>query len=436
MRTQRETETRRDSLAYDLTFDCVQCGYCLPVCPTYESMEKETHSPRGRINLVKKAAEGKIDLAQLAEPIDLCLGCRNCEEICPTNVQYGAIWESVKTVIEQERHRPVPVKAFRAFLFQTVFPRRAMLRLMGDTVWLYQRSGLRRIVHKWGILKRLPNHMRAFEAILPPVESPKRRRERTRQRTAAHGQAKGTVAFFTGCIMDEMFHRTNRRTEQLLARAGYDVVVPLEQTCCGALHSHAGERNAAKELAKRNIAAFEATGADYIVDNAGGCGAMLSEYGKLLADDPEWRERAKDFARRVRDVSQLLVGHEWTWRKPIDEVVTYQRSCHMTNVQNVTEEPIALLKSIPGVTYREMAHPEQCCGSAGIYNVIHFDEATAILDTKMARTRETEATTIVTTNPGCLLQMTLGVEREGMGDQVRVVHLVDLMAEALGLEET
>lgn len=434
MSAQPETEFWRDSLAYDLTFDCVQCGYCLPVCPTYESMEKETHSPRGRINLVKMAAEGKIDAAQLAEPIDLCLGCRNCETVCPTNVQYGEIWESAKTTVEQVRKRSPFVNALRTLLFKTVFPKRAMLRLAGDALWAYQKSGLRQLAHKWGILKILPDNIQSFEAIAPPVESPKKRRDRQRNRVASAGQKKGTAAFFTGCVMDEMFYRTNRRTEILLSEAGYDVVLQREQTCCGALHSHAGERNLSKQLAKQNIAAFEETGADYIVQNAGGCGAMLSEYGHLLADDPEWRERAADFASKVRDISQLLAGHDWNWRKPVEEVVTYQRSCHLTNVQKVTEEPLALIQSIPGVEYREMAHPEQCCGSAGIYNVIHFDEAAHILDIKMARTKQTEATTIVTTNPGCLLQMKLGVEREGMTHKMRVVHLVDLMAEALGFD--
>ena len=182
------------------------------------------------------------------------------------------------------------------------------------------------------------------------------------------------------------------------------------------------------------MAAFEEIGADYSVQSAGGCGAMLVEYDKLLADDPEWSERAAHFQRKVRDISQLLADHEWHWHKPVEEVVTYQRSCHLTNVQKVTEEPLTLLQSIPGVDYKEMAAPEQCCGSAGIYNIVHFEEATDILDIKMSRTKETKATTIVTTNPGCLLQMKLGVEREGLSDRVRVVHLVDLMAEALGVD--
>lgn len=437
MSTQKEAETWRGGLAYDLTFDCVQCGYCLPVCPTYESMGKETHSPRGRINLVKMAAEGKVDAAQLAEPIDLCLGCRNCETVCPTNVQYGAIWESAKEAVEQERKRPWPVKAFRTLLFRCVFPTRALMRLIGDGLWAYQKSGLRWLAHKLGILRLLPERLRAFEAITPAVASPVRRRSRRhfrREAAASAGTAKGTVAFFSGCIMDEMFHRTNRRTVALLKKAGYEVVIPKVQTCCGALQSHAGERRVAKALAKRNIEAFERAGADAIVQNAGGCGAMLAEYDELLADEPVWRERAARFVRNVRDVSELLAAHDWEWRRPVNEIVTYQPSCHMTNVQRITEEPLDLLTRIPGITYKQMARPEQCCGSAGIYNLLHFNEATDILDIKMARTAETEATTIVTTNPGCLLQMKLGVRREGLSDRVRVVHLVDLVAEAMAID--
>ena len=232
--------------------------------------------------------------------------------------------------------------------------------------------------------------------------------------------------------MDSVFHKTNRNTLTLLEKAGADVVVPEGQTCCGALHAHAGKGKDAKELAKRNIEAFEQIDVDYIVNNAGGCGAMLVEYDHLFEDDPEWIDRAKRFVAKTRDISQVLVElNGLTFSKEVNANVTYQASCHLTHVQRVTDEPLELLKSIPGIRYREMKGYDRCCGSAGIYNIVHYEDAMDILDVKMKKAKETEAAIIVTTNPGCLLQMKLGIKREGLEDKVRAVHLIDLLAEAV-----
>lgn len=245
---------------------------------------------------------------------------------------------------------------------------------------------------------------------------------------------KYTVAFFTGCIMDAMFRRINQLSVQLLAEVGCEVIIAENQTCCGALHAHTGDAEESKALAKRNIAAFEEVGADFIVNNAGGCGAMLTEYDHLLADEPEWADRAKRFVEKSKDISQILVlcgGIPKMDHPP--ERVTYQRSCHMTNVQKVTKEPVQLIKSIPNIEFIEMNEAEMCCGSAGIYNIVHYDASMAILDRKMGNVKETMATTIITTNPGCLLQMKLGIEREGLIGKVRALHLIEYLAEAAGI---
>ena len=426
----------REELRYEKTNRCVQCGYCLPACPTFLTMGKETHSPRGRINLVKMAAEGKIqDLSSLEEPLDLCLGCRACETVCPTGVEYGVILESARAALARRKKYTVAKKAMRSFLFKKVFPSRKAMNLLGNAMWLYEKSGAQKLARKSGLLKNMPAHLGEFEAVLPQTVSPAER-SRLPRFTPAQGEKKYTVAFFVGCVMDAMFHKINQLSIQLLAQVGCDVIVVENQTCCGALHAHAGEVEDSKQLAKRNIEAFERHDVDFIVNNAGGCGAMLIEYDHLLADEPQWAERARQFAQKTRDISQVLVLCGGVQGKAgRAERVTYQRSCHMTNVQKVTREPLQLIQSLPNVELVEMEEANMCCGSAGIYNLVQYDASMEILDHKMKHVKDTEATTIITTNPGCLLQMKLGIEREKLGDRMRAVHLVEYLAERAGIAE-
>lgn len=423
----------REELLYDKTNNCVQCGYCLPVCPTYVAFGKETHSPRGRINLVKMVGEGRItNLSVLEEPFDYCLGCRACETACPTGVEYGAILEATRAAIVRRKRFTVPVRILRKSMLKKVFPSRKMMNLTGDAMWLYEKSGLKKALRTSGITKALPFHLGAFESIVPPPVSPAERK-RAPGEVKARRAKQFTIAFFTGCIMDAMFHRINQLSIRLLSEAGCDVIVVQNQTCCGALHAHSGEMEEAKELAKRNIEAFEKVNADYIVNNAGGCGAMKVEYGHLLASEEEWAERAEAFSAKSKDISQILALCDLPPFNPREERVTYQRSCHMTNVQNVSKEPIDLLKRVPGIQFVEMDQAEMCCGSAGIYNIVHYDASMQILDEKMQHAKATDAAIIITTNPGCLLQMKLGVEREGLSQSVRVLHLIEYLAEAAGI---
>jgi glycolate oxidase iron-sulfur subunit len=421
-------------LQYDKTFSCVQCGYCLPVCPTFRVLEKESASPRGRIALVKAAAEGKIDLVEhLANPIDLCLGCRACETVCPTGVQYGSILEGARQAIEREKQRKPLAKAFRRFVFEKLFPYPGRLKVITGLIWLYQKSGLRKVAHSLKITDRLPYHMGEFERALLDVPSPFSFLGK-RSHVQSKVQRKAKVAFFAGCVMDSVFYETNRKTIQLLAAVGCDVVIPQTQTCCGALHAHSGELQQAKELAKRNIEAFEETGADWYLNNAGGCGAMLNEYENLLADDPEWADRAKQFVSKSRDISVILTEMgPLPFRKEMDCKVTYQDSCHLRHVQQVVSQPRQLLRSIPGVRYVELAGADQCCGSAGIYSLVQYHTSMKILDQKMESVRATDAAYVVTTNPGCLLQMRMGIQRAGLDSQIKAVHIVDLLHEACDL---
>lgn len=426
------------NFSYDAANQCVQCGYCLPACPTYESMGRESQSPRGRINLVKMAAEGKIDIQQdLAESINLCLGCRACEVACPVNVPYGQIYEAAKEVITEqqlnEQRKNKSALKVRDVTLNHLFPYQKRLRLLGNVTWLYQKTGLNKLVRKTNVMNKVSKPMTQFEAVQPKLETPFKR-YRYGQTFAAKNEKKATVAFFPGCIMDAMMSKINRLTIELLQTAGCEVMIPKQQNCCGALHAHQGLTAEARELAKANIAAFEASGADFYVNNAGGCGAMLREYDHLFKEEPEWKRRAEAFVKKSRDITEILVQlGPLPFTKQWNGIITYQDSCHLRNVQGVVMEPRKLLHSIPGATYMEMEGSDRCCASGGIYNLLHFDESMAILDEKMKKAQQTKAKTIVTTNPGCLLQMRLGVERSGLGNEVEAVHIVEVLAEACGI---
>lgn len=424
-------------LAYEETFDCVQCGYCLPACPTYITMKSETHSPRGRINLVKMAAEGKITYSELEGPIDLCLGCRACEVVCPTNVQYGKILESAKEAIQHHKKESKTMtkraKLFQDFVFDKAIPNKKLLQTAGSGLALYQKSGLQTVARKTKAINLLPENLRTFEKILPNVEGPIERGSR-KEHYPAKLRPAFRIGFFTGCIMDTMFSDINTKSIKLLQESGCEVTVIKEQTCCGALQNHSGETEITKKLAKENIQAFEKYDFDYIVNSIGGCGAQMVEYDKLLADDPEWASRAVEFARKSVDISVILGQLNLPFIKEISKVVTYQPSCHMTNVQKRVQEPLELLKKIPGITYMELHQKNMCCGSAGIYNIVNYEAAMDILDEKMKQVEKVSPEVIVTTNPGCHLQMKVGVEKEGLSDQIEVVHIVELLAEACGVE--
>jgi len=430
---------KRSRLAYDATNMCIQCGYCLPACPTYASMGVESASPRGRINLVRLAAEGKIDIAEdLAKPIDLCLGCRACEPACPVNVPYGRILEAAKEVIRTDKTEK---KAFHSgdrierWALNKLFPYPQRLRIAGNAVWLYQAFRLDRFVRSTGVLTKISARLAQFERALPRLEKPIHRIKWGKV-IPAKGQKKMRISFFAGCIMDALMNKTNRLTIELLTSVGCEVIIPERQNCCGALHSHQGRMEEARTLAKANIAAFEQSGSSWYIHNAGGCGAMLGEYDHLFAEDETWAQRAKEFSRKSKDISEILVE-----LGPVPFVkpwsggpITYQDSCHLRNVQRVYQAPRLLLQSIPGASFVEMEDSASCCASGGIYNLVHYEESMNILDEKMVKVDHTRATTIVTGNPGCLLQMRIGIDRRGDTGRVRALHLVEVLAEACGLD--
>lgn len=424
----------QEKMNQDELLNCMRCGFCLPTCPTYiESGYQESHSPRGRIALMKAVVDGIIEPDEDFErSLDLCLGCRACEPVCPSGVNYGHLLEDARDIVNQSKKFSMPVKVVRNAVFKGLFPHQDRMRGLTGLIGFYQRSGLQKVARGTGVMKLFPESLATMEKVLPKVPTMKEMKNRPE-----HLQAIGTkthkVAFFSGCLMDTMFLETNNATMKLLQLAGCEIVIPKDQACCGALHGHSGEKEGAKGLARRNIKAFEDTGVDFIITNAGGCGAFLVDYDHLLKDDPEWKDRAQAFADKIKDISQILVEvgfHEKVDLKLPHQIITYQDSCHLRNVMKTASAPRTLLQSIKGSEYREMQNADRCCGSAGIYNIVESEMSMQLLDSKMIEAKATHATTIVTANPGCLLQMKLGIEREGLSGKMRGVHIVDLLLEA------
>lgn len=428
------TKDFQERMDRDELENCMRCGFCLPSCPTYiQSGYDETQSPRGRIALMKGIVDGEIEPDEdIEQTLNECLGCRACEPACPAGVNYGQLLEEARDIFNQNKKQSLSTRLIRKTVFEGLFPHQNRMENITSLLGLYQRSGLQKITRKIGFMKLFPETMATMEKVLPEVPTRKAMRS---QPTHYKGLNKPNikVAFFKGCLMDTMFMDTNKATIRLLQNIGCEITVPDTQNCCGALHGHAGEKKKAVELAKKNIIAFEEVDADFIITNAGGCGAFLYDYDHLLKDDSVWAERAANFAQKIKDITAILVELDFQ-NKDLElpeQFVTYQDSCHLRNGQKTYTEPRLLLQSIDGVHYEEMNDAERCCGSAGIYNIVHSELSMKHLDYKMERVKDTAATTIVTTNPGCLLQMKLGIEREGLSDKVRAVHIVELLNEAL-----
>ncbi|GAA0492818.1 (Fe-S)-binding protein [Salinibacillus aidingensis] len=429
-RIQEEFQQRMD---YDELLNCMKCGFCLPSCPTYiETGEDEAHSPRGRIALMKGVVDGDIEPdEEVKKSLDMCLGCRACEPVCPSGVQYGQLLEEARDIIYQNQKTPLLKRMIRKIAFKGLFPKPKRLRRLAGLLRFYQKFKIQKLVHKFKLTKILPSAFRLMEKSLPMVPKMKTAKDRYEVLMPLSSNKK-RVAFFTGCLMDSLFLSTNQSTIKLLQYAGCEVVIPNNQICCGALHGHSGEKQQAKEMAKKNIEAFEHLNVDYIITNAGGCGAFLNDYHHLLKNEEDWKDRAASFDRKIKDISSLLIElgfHKQPLELP-QQVVTYQDSCHLKNGQHTFMEPRQLLQSIQGADYVEMKDASRCCGSAGIYNLVQTEMSMQILDYKMKRTQETQANVIVTANPGCLLQMKMGIEKERMAHQMRAVHIVDYLLEA------
>lgn len=408
---------------------CVHCGLCLNACPTYRELGIEMDSPRGRIYQMVQVSEGRPIGDSYREHIDLCLACRGCESACPSGVQYGRLVEAARADIENHTRRPWPARAVRNFVFRKLLPSPTLLTAAGAALYVYQVSGLQKLLRVSGFMKLL-GPLGDREALTPAAQIPFFFRQIGLTFPAA-GEQKYRVAMMAGCIANVSFARLNEATVRVLQKNGCEVVIPAGQTCCGALHVHAGIRDQARELARRNIDAVlsDKEGFDAIITNAAGCGSTLKEYDELFEHEPAYFERAKKFKSLMKDVTEFLAGIELNREmRAVNMTVTYQDSCHLAHGQKIRAAPRQLLRAIPGLELREMPLSDICCGSAGIYNVLHVDLSLAILEKKMGNVKLAQADVIATANPGCMLQLEAGVRKWGRGE--RVAHVVELLDEA------
>jgi glycolate oxidase iron-sulfur subunit len=380
-------------------------------------------SPRGRIYQMVQVENGAPVAPSYIEHIDLCLACRGCESACPSGVEYGRMVEAARAQIAAVR----PPGFFERFVFERLLPSRALLTAAGTLLWIYQASGLQRLVRFSGLLKHF-GRLAEVEQLAPEAQVPFFFSQIGKTFPAA-GPRRYRVAMLAGCIANVSFARLNEATVRVLQKNGCDVVLPAGQTCCGALHVHAGQREQARALARRNIDAFLAEEYDAVITNAAGCGSTLKEYHELLEGDPEYAEKARLFVSRMRDITEFLAGITLApGMRPIEATVTYQDSCHLAHGQRIRSAPRKLLDAVPGLNFQEMALSDVCCGSAGIYNVVHTDLSMSILEKKMAAVNATGAQIVATANPGCLLQLQAGVRKWGRGQ--RVAHVVEILDEA------
>ena len=422
-------------LDYSVVQQCMHCGLCLPTCPTYDATKVERNSPRGRISLMRAIADGQLEATKtFADEMYFCLGCLACQTACPAGVNYAELFEHARAEAEQSGTLDSPKRnCIRGFTLRWLFMDLRRLRFVSRVVRLYQRLGVQSLVRRSGILKLFPRRLRELEAMTPEIQS-RFSAELIAPLTPAAGQKKFRVAMLTGCAQDPIFSNVNRDTVEVLARNGCEVWTPPAQSCCGSLHAHNGEWVLAQALARRNIDQFPPAEFDAIITNAGGCGSHLKHFAKLLADDPNYRDRAKLWDKKVKDI------HEWLMeiglqslpseadRRVGPTVVTYHDSCHLCHGQKITVQPRQLLRTIPGLKLVDLPESSWCCGSAGIYNLTQPEMANDLLRRKLAHIKSTGAQVVATANPGCLLQIINGARAEGI--PLRVMHPITLLAEA------
>ena len=405
----------------DLIDDCVHCGFCLPTCPTYVLFGEEMDSPRGRIYLMNKGLTEEAMDDTMVRHWDLCLGCMACVTACPSGVQYDKLIEATRAQIERRYERRSDDKAFREMIF-SLFPYRNRLRLAASPLRLYQRLRLGDRLRKAGVMDRLPARMRAMEALMPELQ----REETIPELTVPTGERRRRVGVLLGCVQQVFFSQVNAATVRVLAAEGCEVVAPKSQGCCGALSTHAGREEESLNFARKTIETFENENLDAVIVNAAGCGSTMKEYGHLLRDDPDYAQRAEEFSAKVRDVSEFFaeIG-PLAERHPLPLPIAYHDACHLGHAQGIRKQPRQVLKGIPGVEIKEIREAEICCGSAGIYNMVEPEPAAELGERKAKNVLATGARMLVTSNPGCILQIKASLKK--MGNDIPTAHPMEVL---------
>jgi len=423
------------NLDYSVLQQCMHCGMCLPTCPTYDATKVEKHSPRGRIALMRAIADEKLELSRaFGEEMSYCLGCLACETACPAGVDYAHLFEVARADVERSGVMALPTRSVvRSLVLRGLFTRPRLLRLVGRLLWLFQASGAQSLMRAMGLTRLLPGRLRTLEPQTPrvlsrfshelirPVENPK-------------GAKRYRVGLLTGCVQDLVFADINRDTADVLLANGCEVVTPAEQSCCGSLHAHNGESATACALARRMIDQFDPFAFDAIITNAAGCGSHLKTYGRILAGDPAYAERAAEWDRKLKDINEWLVEIGFripeakTGKNEATREVTYHEACHLCHGQKITKQPRQILSSIPGVKLVELTESNWCCGSAGVYNITQPETAATLQQRKIGHIEAIDAAIVATCNPGCHLQLANGLKQSG--SDIRVTQPVTLLAQA------
>ncbi|OCQ96934.1 glycolate oxidase [Nostoc sp. MBR 210] len=411
---------------------CVHCGFCLSTCPSYRVIGKEMDSPRGRIYLMDAINEGDIALnTATVEHFDSCLGCLACVSTCPSGVQYDKLISATRHQVERNYSRSLPDKLIRQLIF-ALFPNPDILRILLVPLFVYQKLGFSKLLQSTGILQKISPRLAAMESILPQITA-KSFQDNLPDIIPAKGTKRYRVGVILGCVQRLFFSPVNEATVRVLIANGCEVVIPKSQGCCAALPEHQGQTGQAKALARQMIDSFADTDVDFVIINAAGCGHTLKEYGHILADDPEYREKAENFAAKVKDAQEFLVTVGLTAKlspltdKPL--TVVYQDACHLLHGQKISLQPRQLLRQIPGVTLREPLDAALCCGSAGVYNLLQPEVAEELGKQKVQNLLNTGANLIASPNPGCSLQITKHLELQGKN--IAVMHPMELLDYAI-----
>ena len=416
---------------------CMHCGLCLPTCPTYSLTGLEKSSPRGRIRLIKSVAEGELAITRgFVDEMNFCLDCQACETACPAGVKYGSLVEAARAQIFAHKHESLLSRTIKNIFMGWFFAARERFHLLAKFLRFYQRSGIKWVLEKSRLLRLIAPKLAKLQPLTPAIST-------TFSSIAlsevmpAYGEANHRVGFLTGCIMDVAYADVNIDTVELLREHGCDVVIPKQVSCCGSLHAHNGDMGRAREFARTIIKAFQSSEVETIVMNSAGCGAFMKEYGHLFHDDPVMREAAATISGKTEDLTEFLLAIGFRGSRENRETtpsafrgkrITYHDACHLVHTQKVMNQPRTLLQSIPGLDYAELPESTWCCGSAGIYNIVRYEDSMKLLERKVEKIREIAPDIVVTGNPGCMVQIAHGLRTKGLS--VELMHTATFLRKA------
>ncbi|MBK7630418.1 MAG: (Fe-S)-binding protein [Ignavibacteriales bacterium] len=414
----------------DILQQCIHCGMCLATCPTYDITKLERSSPRGRIKMIKSVARGEMEMSRIfADEMNFCLDCQACETACPAGVKYGSMVETARVVIDNTEYVSKFGVEIKRFALRKIVASRNGLKFVSRLLWLYQKIGLQKLVRLSRILKFFSKNLSEIET-LSPVISDKFSDTQIKEIELPNGEVKYKTAFHFGCLMNTMFADINIDTIDVLIECGCKIITPQDQVCCGSLMGHNGDMEFALKLARKNIDAFDKHDYDYLISNSAGCGAFMKDYAHLLKDDPDYAEKAKRFSSKVKDVMEFFSEKKPELKYDLENKselgsITYHDACHLIHAQKVSTQPREVIKSLPGVSYTELEEASWCCGSAGIYNVVRYDDAVKQLERKIHNIKNTKAKIVLTGNPGCMGQIKHGTQKFNV--DVEVLHPITLI---------